>query len=204
MLLAVSLPFVMWSQRGLETPFYVFALLWAVLWLCDAAWRPWWPLAGFVLILARPESPLFAFALAPFLAVGRREWRRAIRPLAILLAFSVVMILIRFVYFHDLLCSPFYPCWRREEPPSVRWRSLLEARQAVRKLDPAKLVTRPDMTNRRKPLGVIEAAGGHVNRSPITRLPVGQRCATVSAEGSGDRRRRVEINRLAHGEREIL
>lgn len=55
--------------------------------------------------------------------------------------------------------------------------ALLKAGQTVRQPDPAKPVTSPGMTHRRKGLWVIEAAGGHIDPSNISRMPIRQRCA---------------------------
>src|SRR5258705_9073419 len=83
--------------------------------------------------------------------------------------------------------------------------ALFEVGYTIRQLHPLKLLTRPDMTLRRKGLRVIEADCSDIDLlTLVTGMPVGQRCPAASAEGSGGRRRRVVLDRLARGEDEIL
>src|SRR5262245_21699526 len=56
------------------------------------------------------------------------------------------------------------------------------------------------MAHRRKRIRIIETAGRHVELVSVTRLPLRQRCTAATAEGSRDRRRRLELDRLARGE----
>jgi len=88
--------------------------------------------------------------------------------------------------------------------PSARRRFFFEARQPVRELDPAEPVTGPDVTDGRKCVRVIEAAGGHVDGMPIVSPPVRQRGAAAPTECPRDRRRRVVFNRFTHGESQVI
>lgn len=113
-LLAVSTPFVMNNQRGLETP--LFALL--VLCLCFCCterrfFRLWWVPAS-LLLAARPEGFFVLLALLPVFWMRRQEWR-AIAPGVLCVAGAALALLtLRFWYFHDLVPNPFYIKMRLE------------------------------------------------------------------------------------------
>jgi hypothetical protein len=103
-----STPFLMWSQRGLETPLVVLLVLWLAL-CCTASSRfRWWPLPAALLLLARPEGFLFALALIPVLGWNRGRWCAAVPSILVVAAAGVALEVGRFLYFHDLVPSPFY------------------------------------------------------------------------------------------------
>jgi hypothetical protein len=108
LLLAVSVPFVMWGQRGLETPLYISLLLWCALWVIDVRWqRLAWIPAAFLLV-GRPESPVLSFAMLLFIVPRHGERAGAMKQLALLFAIAGVLEVTRFIYFRDLVSQPFY------------------------------------------------------------------------------------------------
>lgn len=108
LLTAVSTPFLMWSQRGLETPLFVLLVLWLALCCTERRQLRWWPVVAVLLLLARPEAPLFLLPLALLLGLDRTR-RRAALPAALALAgVACALLAARFVYFQDLVPSPFY------------------------------------------------------------------------------------------------
>ncbi|MGH9237864.1 MAG: hypothetical protein ACRD3G_07475 [Vicinamibacterales bacterium] len=108
-MLALSVPFVAWMQRGLESPLHVFTVLWLTLWLVRPPRPGAWVLPAVVLLLGRPEAPLLLLLiLAPYLLARWREWRSAVVPLAVLVGTFSAMMLIRYLYFDDLVVSAYY------------------------------------------------------------------------------------------------
>jgi hypothetical protein len=108
LVLAVSIPFYNWSQRGLETPLYVCTLLAAVWCACHPRHRRWWFLAAFALVCTRPEGPLIALLFVLALLPRRRALERFGRGLALLLLLCALLLAGRVAYFHDFVPSPFY------------------------------------------------------------------------------------------------
>lgn len=108
LLLALSVPFLFWSQQGLETPLYTFVVLFCVLALVEPSLQRFWYVPFGVLFLARPEGLLEAAIVVPFLIVRRRRWRKLAGPLAGLVVFALGIGIARLAYFHDLVPQPFY------------------------------------------------------------------------------------------------
>ena len=108
LLTATSVPFVLWSHRGLETPLFTAAVLWVTLSLAAPAPSRRWILPAAVLFLARPEGAYILLALVPFLASHRERLAELAKPLFILAAIAVVATAVRLAYFHDLVPQTFY------------------------------------------------------------------------------------------------
>lgn len=108
LLTVASTPFLMWSQRGLETPLVALLVSWLALCCTDARPLRWWPVVGVLLLLARPEGPLFLLALAPVLLADGERRRRAVAGMVVVAVAAVALFAARFLYFHDLVPSPFY------------------------------------------------------------------------------------------------
>ncbi len=108
LLLAVSVPFYCWSQRGLESPFYLCALLALCLVYMHERAREHWYLVAAVVFCARPEG--FVILVAPIACM--LAWRASIphfwRGFAILGVVGVGVTLGRLAYFHDPFPHPFY------------------------------------------------------------------------------------------------
>jgi hypothetical protein len=107
-LLAFSVPFFCWNQRGLETAFYASALLLLCLVCCDDRWRRFWYLAAFGVFAARPEGFIMLAALGPFLVLYQSRIDGLWRGVALLVGLCAALILWRLYYFHDLVPHPFY------------------------------------------------------------------------------------------------
>ena len=121
LLTAISVPFVMWCQRGLETAFYTTAVLWLALVLVDERPTPRWLLPAAVLFLARPEGFYLLLVLVPFFIAKRdRLWVQA-RPLAVLCAVVLAVTIWRLAYFHDVVPHPFYVKMQFVEASSLEW-----------------------------------------------------------------------------------
>jgi hypothetical protein len=103
-----STPFLMWSQRGLETPLVVLLVLWLALCCTDASKFRWWPLPAVLLLLARPEGFLFSLGLVPVLGFDRARWRAVWRSILLVAVAAMGVLTLRFLYFHDLVPWPFY------------------------------------------------------------------------------------------------
>jgi hypothetical protein len=108
LLTAGSTPFLMWSQRGLETPLFVLIVLWLALCCTDPRRFRWWPAPAMLLLLARPEGFLYWLGLLPVLACDRDRWRAATPGLLAVAGLAIALLTGRFLYFHDLVPSPFY------------------------------------------------------------------------------------------------
>jgi hypothetical protein len=105
---AASTPFLMWSQRGLDTPVFVALVLWLVLCCSDPKNFRWWPVPGVLLLPARPEGFFFLLALLPAFAFHRRQWMEIARSLLVVGVAAMALLAARFMYFHDLVPLPFY------------------------------------------------------------------------------------------------
>ncbi len=103
-----STPFLMWSQRGLETPLFVLIVLWLVVCCTDPRRFRCWPVPGVLLFLARPEGGLFLLGLIPVLGFDRARWGAALRPMLVVAGGVMLLLAGRLLYFHDLVPSPFY------------------------------------------------------------------------------------------------
>jgi hypothetical protein len=105
---AASTPFLMWSQRGLDTPLFVALVLWLALCCSDPKYFRWWTVPGVLLLPARPEGFFFLLALLPAFAFHRRQWLEITRSLLVVGVAALTLLAARFIYFHDLVPMPFY------------------------------------------------------------------------------------------------
>ncbi len=107
-LMVASIPFYLWSVRGLETAFYWFVMLWLVDWATDPARIRFWWLPALALLNARPEGFVMLFTVLPYLFFCERRvagfWRGAV----IVATGFVAVSCWRLWYFHDLVPHPFY------------------------------------------------------------------------------------------------
>ncbi len=108
LLMAVSTPFVMSNQRGLETPLYAFLVL--VLCLCCTEDRlsRYWVIPAVLLLAGRPEGFFILAALLPVFWFRRGERKTILISVAILIGAALILLALRFFYFHDLVPNPFY------------------------------------------------------------------------------------------------
>lgn len=106
--MAASIPFYVWSVRGLETAFYWFVALWLLDWATNPDRVRWWWLPAIVLINARPEGVFMLAAVVPYLFFCQRKTSQFwLGVVWIALSFLAVTAW-RFWYFHDLVPHPFY------------------------------------------------------------------------------------------------
>lgn len=108
LILAVSIPFYNWSQRGLETPLYVCILLGTVWCACHPRHRSRWYLPAFAIVCTRPEGLVIALGLVLALLPKRKEIERFWRGLALFLLLCGLLLALRLLYFHDFVPTPFY------------------------------------------------------------------------------------------------
>jgi len=92
-----------------------------------------------------------------------------------------------------------FPASRRG---SLRWRAFFETWQVICQLDPAELVTRPNVRDRRKCVWLIKATGCYVYSRAVVGTPISKRRATASAERSQYGGRRVVLGGFARDERQ--
>ncbi len=116
----LNVPFVMWSQRGLESALWIFLLLWLAFARIQSRESRHWVLPAAMLLLARPEAPLIlASLLVPLPRPEERAgWLRMVLVLALVLTALTAG---RVLYFHDFVSHPFYP---KLGVSSFRWASV--------------------------------------------------------------------------------
>lgn len=107
-LLVVSIPFYVWSPRGLETAFYWFTVLWLLDCITSPARRHLWAFPALAVLNARPEGFLMVAAALPYLLLWVRRESCFWRNLSALVLATALVTGWRFWYFHDLLPHPFY------------------------------------------------------------------------------------------------
>lgn len=103
-----SVPFVMWGQRGLETPLYALAVLWLVRCCVEPRLRGHWVAPALFLLIARAEGFFVLLALIPILLARGGAARGLGREVATFSLGALLLTVMRFAYFHDLLPNPFY------------------------------------------------------------------------------------------------
>lgn len=108
LLLAGSTPFYYWSHRGLETPMFVWSLLWLANWLTDAQKIRFWYLPSFVVLCARPEGFLMVAAVLPWIWLERQRIAHFSRSVGVFVGLVLAVEVWRLWYFHDLLPHAFY------------------------------------------------------------------------------------------------
>ncbi len=106
--LAVSTPFYFWSHRGLETPQFVFVLLWLLDWLGDDNKKRWWYVPAFLVFCSRPEGFLMVGAIMPWLWLERNSIPWFWQGVSIFVGLCILLLLGRLFYFHDLVPHAFY------------------------------------------------------------------------------------------------
>jgi hypothetical protein len=106
--LACTPAFYMWSQRGLETPLYLFSLLWLINVLLDDRYKKYWYVPAISVFFARPEGLAILAALIPFFIAERRHSIILHRGFVCLSGIVFLATLARFIYFQDFVPHPFY------------------------------------------------------------------------------------------------
>ncbi len=106
---ALSLPFIMRNQMGLETPLYTFIFLCLVYVLLDQRFS----LSCFVILLfmfalSRPEAMLIAFGMILIFYWYKKDRRETIKAFFTFVLLLVLIEVFRLIYFHDLLPNSFY------------------------------------------------------------------------------------------------
>ena len=104
----VSVPFVMWGGRGLETPLYTLAILWLARFCVDRRLLRHWVIPALFLLVARSEGFFVLLALIPILIGRDGTFRELGRELAFFGLGALLLTAVRFGYFHDLMPNPFY------------------------------------------------------------------------------------------------
>ncbi|MFN2377867.1 MAG: hypothetical protein ABR538_15130 [Candidatus Binatia bacterium] len=109
LLTVTYVPFVLWSQMGLETALYSVLLTALCISLLEKESQRFFPWMAVALILTRSEGLFFVGGLLALLAVCCPQ-RRPMLPRALVCTSLCVVLLtgFRFFYFHDLLPTPFY------------------------------------------------------------------------------------------------
>jgi hypothetical protein len=125
LLLAVSIPFHQWSQRGLETPLYACTLLAAVSCALHPRLSRFWYLPAFAIVCTRPEGLFLALGLVLILAClpARREIEAFPRGLGIFVLLCALLLGLRLLYFHDFVPNPFYTKFHGSS--ALGWRAFL-------------------------------------------------------------------------------
>ena len=108
LLTAISVPFLMRNQMGLDESIYTLVFLTLVYACLRARYFKYWPFLFFLLIISRPEGMLTLLALLPVFFIYRDRSREIIAGVIIVAVLTGALLLFRVVYFHDFLPSPFY------------------------------------------------------------------------------------------------
>ena len=108
LLTALSVPFLMRNQMGMEEPLYTLVFLSLILICVNEKYFKYWPFALFLVIISRPEGMLIALGMVPVFYHYRKQRRDIVAGIVILLVLICSLFLVRLFYFHDLLPSPFY------------------------------------------------------------------------------------------------
>ena len=107
-LTAISVPFLMRNQMGLDESVYTLVFL-ALTYTCLSAERfRYWPFLFFLLIISRPEGILTGLALLPVFYLYRDRRSDIIAGVVIVAVLTGMLLLFRLLYFHEFLPSPFY------------------------------------------------------------------------------------------------
>jgi hypothetical protein len=120
LLTATCVPFVMWNQRGLETSLYTLILLWLVIVCVERDKFRYWVIPAILLFLARPEGFFILLGLIPFFALNRARKRELMASIGVFACLVLLILLARFLYFHDFLPSPFYTKFDAHDPGANR------------------------------------------------------------------------------------
>lgn len=108
LMMVVSIPFYVWSVRGLETALFWLGVLWLLDWITSVRWRDYWALPALVVLNSRPEGFLYVAAVLPYLFWGARKGSAVGRNVLCVAVVMVGITVWRFWYFHDLVPHPFY------------------------------------------------------------------------------------------------
>lgn len=108
MCLAASTPFHFWSHRGLETPLYIFLLLYLFDVISDKRKIHYWFVPAFLIFCSRPEGFLMVTAILPWILYRRKGIENFGRSVTIFCGLCLALLAWRFYYFHDLLPHAFY------------------------------------------------------------------------------------------------
>jgi hypothetical protein len=107
-LLAVSIPFYCWSQRGLETPFFLCTVLALAYTCCNKKLCRYWYVFAFIVLCARPEGFFILLSIIPFLIFNRTSLPHFVRDVSVLVILLCCITLFRIYYFHDFFPHTFY------------------------------------------------------------------------------------------------
>ena len=107
-LLAVSIPFYCWSQRGLETPFFLCTVLALAYICCNKKLYRYWHIFAFIVFCARPEGFVILLSIIPFLIFKRKTLPHFVWNVSVLVILVCCITFVRIYYFHDLVPHPFY------------------------------------------------------------------------------------------------
>lgn len=108
LLLALSIPFYYWEQRGLETSLYAFSIVLLAHFLLDDRLKRWWYLPALLVALSRSEGFIVLAGLPAFFWFERKRLRNVLVGLGIFVAVLVLVEIGRIFYFHDLVPHAFY------------------------------------------------------------------------------------------------
>jgi hypothetical protein len=108
LLTSISIPFLIWNQKGLETSLYTLVFLSLILICLDRTLFVYWPIISLVLVSTRPEGIFILLGLAPVFYFYRERRKEIIYSFIMFSILFLMMIAIRFFYFHDFMPSAFY------------------------------------------------------------------------------------------------
>jgi hypothetical protein len=107
-LTAVSVPFLLRNQMGMEEPLYALVFLSLTLSCLSKRLFRYWPFLFFLLIISRPEGVFMALAMVPVLYLRRDRRKEVVTGSVIVCILAALLFVFRLVYFQEFLPSPFY------------------------------------------------------------------------------------------------
>jgi hypothetical protein len=108
LLLAVTIPFHGWVQRGLETPLYVLAIVMLAFFVLDESLQRYWFVPALLVTFSRSEGLIAVVGLSGFFYFERQRIRRHALGAGIFVAVVASSYVWRFFYFHDFMPHAYY------------------------------------------------------------------------------------------------
>lgn len=108
LLMVISIPFYVWSVRGLETALFWFSILWMLDWITSVQWRHYWAVPALAVLNSRPEGFLYVMAVLPCVFWWTRKQPAFWFNLLCVLVVTFLVTGWRLWYFHDVVPHPFY------------------------------------------------------------------------------------------------
>ena len=108
LLSSLSMSFLLFNQLGLETSLYTLTFLCLIFVCLESNSFVYFPVVSIIFILTRPEALFLLLGLIPGCFFYRSQGKKIVFSFTILVVLFLIVTLVKFFYFQDLLPSPFY------------------------------------------------------------------------------------------------